>query len=183
MRGASPCSAHGVAAAAAYPSAGDRDRLLRRGCAFEQPWPDTWLDSRVVSRRGLLDVEGFSVRARFDPDRITQRTVLAAVGWHGCHFRLEVSDPPSSGFRRSHATHCSVALHRVSLLACWQPGLFNTALHPPREARAPYLFATGFVVDGDRASDHIGAFLGRFGMQPRARRTRQRELPTAEGRR
>jgi hypothetical protein len=119
------------AAAAAYPAAGDSDRFLQRGGALERSRPDSGLDSRVVSRRGLLGVEGFAVRARFDPDRSTQRAVLAAVNRHECFFRFEVSDPPSSGFRRSDASDCGIALHRVSLLAHWQPGLFNTTLRPP----------------------------------------------------
>lgn len=105
------------AAAAACPAAADSDLLLRRGCAVERSWLDSWLDSRVVGRRGLLGVEGFAVRARFDPDRSTQRTVLAAVNRYECHFRPELSDSPSPGFRRSHAIDCGVALHRISLLA------------------------------------------------------------------
>ena len=88
------------------------------------------MDSLVVSRRGLLGVEGFAVRARFDPDRSTQRTVLAAVNRHECYFSLEVADPPSPGFCRSHASDYGVALHRLSLQAHCQPGLFNSALRP-----------------------------------------------------
>jgi hypothetical protein len=128
------CSAPRVgAAAAAYPATGDSERFLRRRCALERSGPR--LDSRVVSRRGLLGVESFAVRARFDPDRSTQRAMLRAVNRRQPQFLLEVSDPLSSGDRPSYASDCGLAFHRPSLRPDGQPGLFNLTLEPPERLR------------------------------------------------
>jgi hypothetical protein len=62
---------------------GDEGRFSRGGCAVQRSSPDGGLGSRVVYRRGLLGIEGFAVRVRFDPDRRTQRTVLTAVNRRG----------------------------------------------------------------------------------------------------
>jgi hypothetical protein len=123
------CSAPTVgAAAAAYPPVGIGDWFSRRRCALDRIWSDSGLDWRVVSRRGLLGVEGFAVLFRFDPNRSTQRVVLRAVNGHARYFRLEVSDPPSPGLRRSHVSDGGGALHRSQSTGGQAASLSNRAL-------------------------------------------------------
>jgi hypothetical protein len=74
----------------------------------------------------LLSIEGFSIRARFDPDRRRQHTALTAVNRRTREFLFKVSDPLGPGVGLVHASDGGVALHRMSLQAHWQPGLFNT---------------------------------------------------------
>jgi hypothetical protein len=115
------------AAAPSGPPTGDPSWVSEGGCAVERPWPDGQLWFRVVCRRGLLGIEGFAVRVRFDPDRRGQRTVLTAVDRHEPQLFLEVLDPLESGVRLGHASDDGVAPHRNSLLAHRCPALFNTA--------------------------------------------------------
>lgn len=79
-----------------------------------------------MSRRGLLGVERFAVHDRFDPDRSTQPTMLAAVTRRQTQLLSEVSNPLGAGGRPSYASDCRLALHRLSLRPDGQPGLFNT---------------------------------------------------------
>jgi len=97
-------------------------------CAVGRSLPDR-LESRVVRRRGLLGIEGFSVRVRFDPDRLPQRAVLTAASVRRRQLLLEVRNPLESGGRVGH-TCGGVALHRDSLAAHGRPGLFNRAPRP-----------------------------------------------------
>jgi hypothetical protein len=71
------------AAAAVNPATPEEGRFSRGGCAVQRSWADSGLGLRVVCRSGLLGIEGLAVRVRFDPDRRTQRTVLAAVHRRG----------------------------------------------------------------------------------------------------
>jgi hypothetical protein len=71
------------AAAAVNPATGGEGRYSRAGCAIQKSEPASGLGFRVVCRRGLLGIEGLTVRGRFDPDRRTQRTVLMAINRRG----------------------------------------------------------------------------------------------------
>lgn len=81
-----------------------------------------------MGRSGLLTIEGFSIRARFDPDRRRQRAAVAAAKRQ---FLFKFGDPLSPGVGWVHASDRGVALHRMSLQAHWPPGLFNTTLRSP----------------------------------------------------
>jgi hypothetical protein len=83
-----------------------------------------------VYRGGLLSIEGLAVRVRLDPDRRTQRTVLAAVHRRGRQLLLEVLNPLESGIRLSHASDTGVPLHIISLLPHRHAALFNRARRP-----------------------------------------------------
>jgi hypothetical protein len=103
------------------PATPEEGRFSRGGCAVQRCWPDSGLRLRVVCRGGLLGIEGLAVRVRFDPDRRTQRTVLAAVHRRGRWLLFEVLNPFESGVRLSHASDSGVALHTVSLLPHGHP--------------------------------------------------------------
>jgi hypothetical protein len=114
------------------PAAADAGRFSRGGQAAQKSWPGGGPGFRVVSRRGLLGIEGFAVRARFDPNRRTQRSALTAVHRRGRQLLLEVLNPLEPGVCFSHASGGGVAFHRDSLPVHGCPVLFNRALRHPR---------------------------------------------------
>jgi len=79
----------------------------------------------------LLEIEGFPVDFRFDPERRPQRPVLAAVDPDGPQLLLEAHDPLESGVRGGQASDRAVPLHSVSLPALGNLALFNSALASP----------------------------------------------------
>ena len=103
-----------------------------------------------MSGRRLLDVEGFPVGVRFDPDRFSQLTALTAVDRGVRELLLEVLDSLKSGFRvRGLALRHSgvapgwntvgggdVALHGVSVPAHAHQVLFHRAQRLPAAALA-----------------------------------------------
>ena len=87
--------------------------------------PDGELGLRIVCRRNLLGIEGFSVCDRCDQDFRTQRAVLSAVYPSERQLRCEVRNSLKAGFRLSQALDRGIALHRASLLPAGRPALFN----------------------------------------------------------
>jgi hypothetical protein len=57
----------------------------------------SWLSA--AHRRGLVVIEGFPVRDRFDPDRRGQHTALRAIDGRACELLLEVLDSLEAGIR------------------------------------------------------------------------------------
>ena len=71
----------------------------------------------IVGRRRLLEIEGFAIRIRFDPDRGTQPTVLMAVNGRRRELLLEVPNPFKSSRPFCGATNSDAALHKVIVRA------------------------------------------------------------------
>jgi hypothetical protein len=113
------------------PVTGDKGRGSRGGCTLQASQAGSGLGSRVVCRCGLLSIEGFSICARFDPDRRRQPTALTAADRRTREFLFKVSDPLSPSLGVSYASDCGVALHAGSLQSHWQPWLFNTTRSQP----------------------------------------------------
>src|SRR5689334_13451866 len=65
----------------------------------------------VVRRRGLLDIEGLSVRVRLSPDRRAQLTSPTTARWHRRQFVLETLQSIESDCRLLHTDSLGLALH------------------------------------------------------------------------
>jgi len=61
------------------PVTGAPCRFSRGECALERSKVGSRLGSGVVRRTGLLTIERFSIRVRFDPDRRRQRAAVTAA--------------------------------------------------------------------------------------------------------
>jgi hypothetical protein len=100
-----------------------------------------------VPRCGLLGVEAFAVRGRFDPELRPQPAVPKAPAGRRRQLLLEARDPFKSGGRRSLASGGSV-FHPSSLRTGVQPALFNRA-RPARNVMPRALFSNAQMCVSD----------------------------------